>query len=138
APWPRKPPNRIRLSSKIPAAWKNVIVRKLKSDGRIPFHRSITIRLPSAKATTASTANFTTTAMCLGPPWTSCKLFIILLGLSFCEVLVNGLQPPAQVLHGIALAGKQSVHADSFFFGEFPEAASAKFMRNEDFALFFG
>jgi hypothetical protein len=76
---------------------KKVIVRKLNSDGRIPFHSHITIWLPNAKATTANTANFVMIATRLAPLWTSFRLCISLL-LTFREVVDNELQTAAQML----------------------------------------
>src|SRR5258708_4829389 len=53
------------------------------------------------------------------------------------KIVVNRLQPPAKMKHGLMLAREKRVHAHSRFGGNFLEADPLEFMREENLALLF-
>src|SRR5579864_6050907 len=92
---PRKPPNRILLNTNSPSACQNVIVWPLNTLGASQFQRPITTKLKTVTASAANTANFN--------PLRIQRRFIFRTS-SSCELVVDFLQPQAQMKNRVAFA----------------------------------
>src|SRR5438552_12612372 len=94
-PWMRNPPNRIRHSTSSPNACQNVIVRNPNSAGVNQFHSDITSQPPIA----INNAIATKTSGAIRN-----SHFFLIISSPLEELVVNVLQPLAQVQHCVPLA----------------------------------
>src|SRR5262245_15783969 len=127
-----KPPKRMRQSTRSPSACQKVISGRPKSAGSSQFHSCRTtsppIKTNSTIPSIASGAiqiNFFIFGLIFSPSW-------------FRKIVVNTLQPFAQMHHRVTFSREQRVHADSGLGGHLLEAAAFKFMRDKHRALVAG
>src|SRR5262245_4685645 len=128
---PRQP-NRIRQSASSPSACQKPTSGQPNSGGSSQFQSSRTISPPMnvksampSRATGASINNFRLLVIMIRSSW-------------FREFVIDVLQTPAQMQHGVTLSREQRVDAHTGDFGHLFEAAAFQLMADEDFTLLFG
>src|SRR5271169_1215235 len=131
-PRPLTPPKRIRHSASIATACQKVSRRQPKSGGSSQFHRLITSQPPMAiKSAIPMIAagimkiSFLNFGLMFSP---SC----------FRKLVVNALQPFAQVQHGIAFAREQRIDANAAFGGHLFKTAALDLVADKHLALLGG
>src|SRR5580765_2020827 len=130
-PRPRRPPNRMRLSSSSPSACQYSSLGPRKSTGTSEFHSSITASESSAR--TATTAASTAT------PFTDQRTACLTSVSSSRQPFVpRRPQPLAQITHGVAFACQQRVDVQARALRKLGKAGTFQLVRNEDFALLGG
>src|ERR1051326_329000 len=131
APLRRKPPKRMRHNTRSPTACQKGIWRSPNSSGISQFHSCLTIS-PPAKMNSARPSIARGAKNII-----RCHLGLIFTTSRFHELVVNVLQPLAQMQHCIALAREQRIHADTALLGHFLEASSFDLVPDEDLPLLF-
>src|SRR6266571_4505446 len=120
------PPNSIRHNASSPSACQNVIVRNPNIDGVSQFHSDITTQPPTA--TNNAIANSANGAI-------SNSLFFLIMSSPLEELVVNVLQPLAQVQHRVPLAREQRVHVHAALRRQLLKAPPLQFVRHKHLAL---
>src|SRR5438132_2880269 len=149
-PRPRKPPNRIRLSSNKPTACQYSSCAPRNSVGISQFHRLITTKLRTAMETTASATNAAPLTTQRPRPLTTssspqlpirCRQPPISIEHSFTQpgalqpLVPDGSQPLLQTEHRVALAREQRVETHSRARRQLLEADALDLVRYEYLAL---
>src|SRR5438876_1595757 len=149
-PRPRKPPNRIRLSSNKPTACQYSSCAPRNSVGISQFHRLITTKLRTAMETTASAMNAAPLTTQRPRPLTTssspqlpirCRQPPISIEHSFTQpgarqpLVPDGSQPLLQIEHRVALAREQRVETHSRARRQLLEADALDLVRYEYLAL---
>src|SRR6184192_2523783 len=149
-PRPRKPPNRIRLSSNKPTACQYSSCAPRNSVGISQFHRLITTKLRTAMETTASATNAAPLTTQRPRPLTTssspqlpirCRQPPISIEHSFTQpgarqpLVPDGSQPLLQIEHRVALAREQRVETHSRARRQLLEADALDLVRYEYLAL---
>src|SRR6516162_107104 len=130
-PRPRRPPNRMRLSSRSPSACQYSSRGPRNSSGTSEFHSSITSSESSAR--TATTAASTATPFT--DQRTACRISVS----SSRQPFVPGRpEPLAQITHGVTFPCQQRVDAQARALCQLAKADTLQLVRDEDFALLGG
>src|SRR6516225_4548407 len=130
---PRRPPQRIQLRTRSPRA-----CQKVSECGISQFHRPLTTEPNTVMATAPNIANFTT--LCTRLLTQSLLIFSPSISSPSClrNLVVDGLEPPPQMEHGVMLVGEQRIHAEARLCRQLLEATPVQLVREKDLALLLG